>query len=160
MKISTKYITRAGIIAAIYCAITILISPFAFGPIQIRISEAMTILPAIFPSAIPGLFVGCLLSNTLGMTMGLTGLPDVIFGSLATLIAAWLSYLLRSKTYLAPLPPIIVNGVVIGYLLYYMFNYPLIETMLTVAAGQAIACYAIGLPLLLILKKRMKNIPK
>ena len=151
---TTRYITQAALIAAVYAALTIALAPISYGPMQVRVSEALTVLPAFFPSAVPGLFVGCILANTLGPGAGIL---DIIFGSLATLTAAWLSYLLRKKTVLVPLPPVVINGFVIGFLLNYVYGYPLIETMLWVAAGQAVACYVLGTPLMLWFKKR-KNI--
>lgn len=150
-KTSTKYITQAALIAAAYTALTLLLAPISYGAVQVRISEALTVLPAIFPSAIPGLFVGCLLANTLGPSAGIL---DIVFGSLATLLAAFLSYLLRNKTWLVPLPPVVINGLVIGWLLHYAYGLPLVETMLYVAAGQFAACYILGTPLLLWFKKR------
>lgn len=159
MKITTKYITRAAIIAAIYCAlnIAVAITPLgylSYGPVQIRVSEAMTVLPAIIPAAIPGLFIGCLLSNIIGVAFGLGGgMLDVIFGSLATLVAAFLSYKLRDKKYLVPLPPVIINALVVGSILSYVLNWPLGYAILAVGAGQAIACYVLGLPLLSAMKK-------
>lgn len=159
-KNTTRYITQAALIASIYTAISLTpgISAISFGPMQIRIAEALTVLPAVFPAAIPGLFVGCLITNTIGVTMGLgAGILDVIFGSLATLSAAWLSYLLRKKTYLVPLPPVLINAVVVGMLLHFVIGFPLVETMLWVGAGQIAACYVLGIPLLLWFKKR-KNI--
>lgn len=162
-KINTGYITRAAIIASIYTGLNLLMAltplgKFAFGPIQIRVSEAMTVLPALFPPAIPGLFIGCLLSNIIGMAFGLSaGIMDVIFGSLATLIAAYSTYLLRNKKFLIPLPPVVINAVVIGYILHYVSNLPLLITIAEIAVGQTIACYAIGLPLYRALKKRIKQ---
>ena len=158
-KINIHYLTRAAIIAAIYTAITLIavMTPFGtfiFGPIQIRISEALTVLPALFPSAIPGLFVGCLVTNIIGAATGLAGgALDIVFGSLATLLAAYLSYKLRRYKWLVPLPPVIINALVIGWVLHYVFELSLIATMLTVGAGQAIACYLLGLPLLLVLER-------
>lgn len=162
----TKYVTRAAMIAAIYCALTVAVvmtplGKLAFGPVQIRVSEALTVLPAVFGSAVPGLFIGCLLSNIIGASMGLAaGWMDVVFGSLATLVSAWLSYRLRRHTYLVPLPPVIINAVVVGLLLHYVFELPLVATMLSVGAGQAIACYGLGLPLLLTFKKRKEAIDR
>jgi uncharacterized membrane protein len=108
MNFSTKYIAQVGIIAALYAAITILLAPISYGPIQVRVSEALTVLPFLTPAAVPGLFLGCLVANVYG---GL-GLPDIIGGSLCTLLAAFLTYLV-SKTrrpILAPVPPIVVNS--------------------------------------------------
>ena len=100
-------IVQAALIAAIYVVLTYFISAFnlASGAIQVRISEALTILPVFTPAAIPGLFIGCLLSNLLTGCMPL----DVVFGSLATLIGACGTYALRKHKWLAPLPPIVAN---------------------------------------------------
>ena len=163
MKLNTKFIVHAGIIAALYSALVILgtftpIGFINFGPIQLRISEALTVLPYFTPAAIPGLFVGCLISNLVGTAAGVAMLPDVIFGSLATLAAAYASWLLRKRKWLVPLPPVIINAVVVGLLLTYVYgiNAPLIVNMLTVGAGQVIACYVLGMILLYSLDKRKK----
>lgn len=162
-KINTKYITQAAVVAAIYTALNVLMSitplgSLAFGPIQFRISEAMTVLPAVMPAAIPGLFIGCLLSNIFGVVLGWgAGIVDVIFGSLATLLAAWLSYKLRDKLYLVPMPPVVVNAVVVGLILHYVLGFPLLSSMLTVGLGQLVVCYVLGMPLLLSMKKHQKH---
>ena len=162
MKINTKFIVQASVIAALYSVLVIAgtftpIGFINFGPIQLRISEALTVLPYFTPAAIPGLFIGCLVSNVVGTAVGVM-LPDIIFGSLATLAAAYASWLLRKQKWLVPLPPIIINAVVVGLLLTYVYgiNVPLIINMLTVGAGQAIACYGLGMILLLALDKRRK----
>lgn len=158
-KIDAKYIARAGIIAALYAAVTLVavatpIGTFMFGPIQVRVSEALTVLPALTSAAIPGLFIGCLLTNIIGSFFGVTGgALDIVFGSLATLLAAWLSYLVRDKKWLVPLPPVVVNAVVVGLVLHFAFEYPLWATMGTVGLGQIAACYVLGMPLLLVLEK-------
>ena len=104
------FLTQAAVIAAIYVVLTIFISAFnlASGAIQVRISEALTILPFFTPAAIPGLAIGCLLSNLL------TGAAvyDVVFGSLATLLGAVGTYLLRKHKFLCTLPPVIANMVI------------------------------------------------
>jgi uncharacterized membrane protein len=148
------FVARAALIAAAYTALTMLFAPVSFGHIifQIRVSEALTVLPALYISSIPGLFVGCIVSNILGGF----GPVDIIFGSLATLIAAVLSRFLRKYTFLVPLPPVIVNALIVGtYLKYiYLQEIPLIASIGWVALGQLIACYALGLPLLFVFKKR------
>ena len=78
------FMAQAAMIAAIYVVLTMLGASFAFGEVQIRFSEALTILPAITPAGIPGVFLGCLISNILGGAI----LPDIIFGSITTLIGA------------------------------------------------------------------------
>ena len=147
----TKYLIQASVIAAVYAAVTLLLAPFSYGLMQIRVSEALTVLPYFTPAAVPGLFVGCLIANTLSPI----GMADLIFGSLASLAAAWLSYKLRSKPLLVPAPPVVINAVVIGALLYYVYGIPapLPACMAWVAAGQAAACYILGYPLLCCLKK-------
>jgi len=145
---SSKIIVRIALIAAIYAAITIVMAPFSYGPVQVRVSEAMTVLPFLFPESVLGLFIGCLLANIYGGY----GLVDIVFGSLATLAAA---YLTRKMPHwlLAPLPPVVVNAVVVGLMLHYVAGFPLVETMIWVGLGQVAACYLLGLPLLYFLKK-------
>ncbi len=163
---SARFITYAAIIASVYTVLTLLpmifgIGMISFGQIQIRFSEALTILPAFTPAAIPGLFIGCVISNFVGVTMGLgAGVLDIIFGSLATLIAAYLSYLLRNKKWLVPLPPVIINAVVIGALLSYVYELPLLAIMMWVGLGQIGACYIIGMPLHFLLDKHKNTIFK
>ncbi len=151
---NTKFLIQAAIIAAIYATLTIVLMPFSYGVMQVRVSEALTILPFFTPAAIPGLFIGCLVANMVGPY----GLMDMVLGSAATLLAAVFSYYLRSKPLLVPLPPVITNGIMIGCMLYYAYSVPLplIACILWVAAGQLIACYLIGYPLLRILKKYKK----
>ena len=94
------FLAQAAMIAAIYVVLTVLGASLAFGEVQIRFAEALTILPVFTPAAIPGLFIGCLLGNILGGAI----LPDIIFGSIATLIGAVFTRMLRNKSkYLAPL---------------------------------------------------------
>jgi len=126
--------------------------PLSYGVMQVRVSEALTVLPALTPAAIPGLFVGCFVSNMLGPN----GMIDMILGSGATLLAAIASYKLRKRALLVPLPPVLANGFIIGPMLYYVYAVPvpLWACILWVALGEAIACYAIGLPLLKYMSKR------
>ena len=138
------FVAQAALIAAIYVVLTYFISAFnlASGAIQVRISEALTILPAFTPAAIPGLAIGCFLSNLL------TGcLPmDVLFGSLATLIGAVGSYLFRKHKWLVPLPPVVANTVIVPFVLAYVYgaegSIPFF--MLTVGIGEVISCYVLG----------------
>ena len=90
---NVAFMTQAAMIAAIYVVLTYVFAPFSFGEVQIRIAEALTILPVFTPAAIPGLFVGCIVGNILGGAI----LPDIIFGSIATLIGAFFTYQLRNK---------------------------------------------------------------
>jgi uncharacterized membrane protein len=156
MNQKTRFIAEAAVIAAIYAVLTYVLAPISYGQIQVRISEALTVLPMFTPAAIPGLFIGCLLANILGPN----GIIDIIFGSLATLIAAFLSYKLKERKYLVPLPPVLINAVVIGYIISYLYELPLIMSMLWVGVGQTVACYGIGYPLLLLLDKNRGKIFK
>ena len=145
------FICQAAVIAALYVVLTYVFSAFASGVIQVRVSEALTILPAFTPAAIPGLVIGCLLSNTL------TGcvLLDIIFGSVATLIGALGSYALRRHTWLAPIPPIVSNMIIVPFVLRFAYGatdaFPFM--IATVGAGEIISCYLLGMILYGALKK-------
>lgn len=144
-KKSTLFLTQAAMIAAIYVVLTYIFQPFGFMDVQVRIAEALTILPLFTPAAIPGLFVGCFLGNLLGGAI----LVDVIFGSLTTLVAAILSYLLRGNKYLVTLPPILLNTLVVPFILKFGYGLPLpiLLMMLTVGLGEVISCGILGLGL-------------
>lgn len=144
----TRFIVEAALIAAMYAALTILI-PGGSGQVQVRVSEALTVLPYFMPSAIPGLFAGCLLANII---VGVS-LYDVVFGSLATLAAACLTRKMPTK-HLAPLPPVVVNAVVVAFILNISLNAPLPATMGFVAVGEIIACYGLGYPLMLLIERQ------
>ncbi|MCR5484467.1 MAG: QueT transporter family protein [Clostridiales bacterium] len=152
-KNSSLNIAYAAIIAAMYVALTMLAQAFglASGAIQVRLSEALTILPYFTPAAIPGLFVGCIIANLV------TGcaLWDIVFGSLATLIGAVGTYLLRKFKWLAPVPPIVSNTVIVPFVLRYVYGIPdaLPYLCLTVGAGEVISCGILGMILLFALKK-------
>ena len=145
------FICQAAVIAALYVVLTYVFSAFASGVIQVRVSEALTILPAFTPAAIPGLVIGCLLSNTL--TGGV--LLDIIFGSVATLIGALGSYALRRHTWLVPIPPIVSNMIIVPFVLRFAYGatdaFPFM--IATVGAGEIISCYLLGMILYGALKK-------
>jgi len=147
-----RFIAEASAIAAMYAVLTILI-PGGSGQIQIRVSEALTVLAFFTPAAIPGLFAGCLTAN---LFVG-AGIYDIIFGSLATLVAAILTNRIPSR-YLAPLPPVIVNAVVVAFVLNATIQAPLLITMGFVALGEIIACYGLGYPLMLFMEKQRGRI--
>lgn len=165
------FIVQAAVIAAVYVVLTYFISAFnlASGAIQVRISEALCILPFFTPAAIPGLFLGCLLSNLL------TGciIWDVVFGSLATLLGALGTWLISgrpsqgssvsssaSRKWLAPLPPIAANTLIVPFVLYYAYHFPgsIPYFMLTVGIGEIISCGILGFILLNVLNKYKKYI--
>ena len=143
---ATRRLARGAVIAALYTALTLLLAPISYGQLQIRLSEAMTLLPILLPEAVPALAVGCLLSNILG---GCTIL-DIVFGTLATLLAALCTHRLRGKFWLAAAMPVLFNGVIVGAVVHYCYSpaFPLLLCMLTVAIGEAIACMIVG-PLLI-----------
>lgn len=145
------YITQAAVIAAIYTVLVMIFSFTSFGPIQFRIAEALTVLPYFTPAAIPGVAIGCFLSALLNGAPAL----DLVFGSLATLIAAILSYLLRRYKFLVPIPPIIINALVIPWVLKtaYGASEAVPFMMLTVGAGELIAAGILGFVLLLALDR-------
>ena len=169
---STKKIVYAAFIAALYATLTLAIAPLGYGPVQFRVSEALTILPFFSSFSVFGLTIGCLISNIISPY----GILDLILGSLATLIAAIITYKigksgLKFKRYLAPLPAVIVNGIIIGILLNLSLpNKPiftsllgislntkeLIPTMLLIAFEELIPCYLIGLPLLFLIEKNSR----
>lgn len=138
----TRALARGAIIAAIYAALTLLLAPISYGEVQIRISEALTLLPILMPEAIPALAIGCLLANILG---GCT-IFDIVFGTLATLLAAVCTRKLRDRYWLAAAMPVIFNGVIVGAVVHFCYApaMPLILCMLSVAAGEAVACFAVG----------------
>ncbi len=149
-------LVQGAIVAAIYAALT-LVWPLSIGPVQCRISEALCVLPYLMPSAVPGLFVGCLIGNLISGAVAL----DVVFGSLATLLAALCTYFMgkhKLPTWLAPLPSVVINALVVGAVLTYCYEYGLSYglAVLQVGGGQAIACFVLGLPLLQLLIRNPK----
>ncbi|MBP7402377.1 MAG: QueT transporter family protein [Clostridia bacterium] len=168
-KTATLRITQVAVVTAAYVLLTLPFAQFAFGPIQFRLAEAMAVLPAVFPAAIPGLFLGCLLANLFNPNN--LGPIDIVFGSLATLLAGYatwhISRMLRSA---APIvrrlaclaPPIVINALVVGTYLPFL----LLEeggkvtlglaafNILTVGLSEAVVVFLVGLPLLAALEKK------
>lgn len=141
---SVTFLTQAAMIAAVYVVLTYLFAPFSFGEIQVRVSEALTILPLFTPAAIPGLFIGCLIGNILGGAI----LPDIIFGSAATLIGAVFTCKLRnSRPLLGAVPPIAANTVIVPFVLRYGYGImlPVPFMMATVGIGEIISCGVLGM---------------
>lgn len=151
-NINVLFMAQAAMIAAIYVVITMVFAPFSYGEVQVRLSEALTILPVFTPAAIPGLFIGCLISNILGGCI----LPDILLGSLATLIGAIFTYSLRNQSkYLAPVPPILANALIVPFILRFGYQVPLPIPfmMLTVGIGEVISCGLLGMILYTALHK-------
>ncbi|MBO4929180.1 MAG: QueT transporter family protein [Clostridia bacterium] len=141
---NTRFLTQSGAIAAVYVLLTMLAAALGLdsGAVQLRLSEALTILPVFTPAAVPGLFIGCLLSNLLAGGV----IWDVIFGSLATLLGAIGTRLLRKKRWLACLPPILANVLIIPFVLTYAYGIPggIPWFMFTVGMGEVLSCGLLG----------------
>lgn len=153
-KNKVMIISQGAIIAALYVALTHIsnIAGLASGAIQIRLSEALTVLPVFTPAAIPGLFIGCLLSN---LTTGC--IPwDIIGGSAATLIGAIGTYALRKYPLAASIPPIIANAVIVPFVLAYAYGFEgtIPYFMLTVGIGEIICCGVMGTLLMSALRRK------
>ncbi len=146
MKITVKRLVRGAVIAALYTVLTTFTAPISFGPIQFRISEALTVLPFIMPEAVLGLTIGCFISNLL-----VSNIFDIIFGTLATFVAALITAKIR-KMWLAPLPAIFANGLIVGFVITVMTMKltlsSFLVTALSVALSEGIICYCLGIPLL------------
>lgn len=154
-RFTIRQLTTAAIIAAAYAALTLLLPIPQYGGVQLRVAEAMTVLPFFFPEAIPGLAVGCFLANLLGSPYVL----DWIFGTLATLLAALWTSRIKARA-LAPLPPVVCNAVIVGAEIAYFATldgaafWPAYAfNALTVGLGEAIACFVLGTLLLRALER-------
>lgn len=158
-KNKVTFLTQAAIIAALYVVLTFFANALGLAnySIQVRFSEALTILPLFTPAAIPGLYVGCLLSNILTGCIAW----DILLGPIATLSGALGTYFLRKKsTWLAPLPPILANTIIVPFLLAYAYQFEgsIPYFMLTVGIGEIISCGILGMLLYSALKKHTKYI--
>lgn len=149
-SIDTRFLCMSAIIAALYAALTLMLPVLSYGAWQCRLSEALTLLPLVLPQSVPGLFVGCLVANLLSPV----GVWDVLFGSLATLLAALGTHALRKHPLLAAACPVIANGLIVGGMLSVVYTLPAALTMIQVAAGEALAV-AVGYVLLKALKGKI-----
>ena len=140
----------SALIAAIYVVLTIIFAPISFGAVQVRIAEALTVLPMFTAAAVPGLFLGCLIGNLLGGAV----VWDIFLGSLATLIGAIGSYLLKDKRWLVPVPPIVSNSLIIPFILKYAYGYdlPIPVLILYILIGELLGCFVLGEMLISVLK--------
>ncbi len=152
MKLESKTIASVAIIGSLYASLTIVLAPLSYGPVQIRFSESLTVLPYLFPEAILGLYFGCMAANIFGGY----GPIDIFGGSFITLLAAVFTFASRrfSRPWLAPLPPVILNALGVSLYLHYLADMPYWITVINIGLGQFISCYVIGLPLLYLLLKR------
>lgn len=165
MNRDLKRLALIAMIAAIYTVVSLALAPLTYGGVQVRVAESLTLLPVLSSISIYGVTLGCLITNFIGALTGVNilGMVDVLVGTLATLIAAYLSYRLRKKLWfkqpiLAALMPVIINGLVIGLELAYVITpNALWEGWLIfgaqVAVGELIAVVVLGLPLISALKK-------
>ena len=156
-KARTLYLTQAACIAALYVILTLLSNLFglASGAIQIRLSEMLCLFPIFMPAAIPGVAIGCLLANLLTGAVWL----DVLVGPIATLIGALGTYWLRKYRWLAPLPPVLSNALIIPFVLAYGYGVEdaIWLMMLTVGAGELISVYGLGMLLLKAVSPALKE---
>lgn len=146
MNKKVLFIVHAAVIAALYVVLTLIANALGLAnyAIQVRFSEALSILPLFTPAAIPGLFIGCILSNFLTGCL----LWDIVFGSIATLLGALGTYYLRHfPKWLAPLPPIIANTVIVPFVLAYVYHFEgsIPYFMTTVGIGEIISCGVLGI---------------
>jgi uncharacterized membrane protein len=152
-------IAYAGIIAALYATLTIILAPISFGVYQVRVAEALAVLPFLFRSAPVGLFIGCLIANIYGGY----GVQDIIFGSLLTLMAGYLTYFcakiksVHLGMILAPLPPVLLNGFGVAVYLSEMTGMSYFFVVQMIGLGEMAACYLLGLPLLIFLRSRIRK---
>jgi uncharacterized membrane protein len=174
----TRYVAQAGVIAAVYAAFTLVViqNPLGYGPVQFRLSEALTVVACFTPAAIPGLWIGVAAANSFMISQfGVLGLLDVVFGSLATLLGAMWTWRFRERRLLALAGPVVANALIVpaylpallsqlagldfyrvpilgidvsgAFLPMYLFG------VVTVGLGQALVVYGLGLPLLGALKR-------
>lgn len=155
---ATKKLVVSAFVGACYAAMTILLAPISYGAVQFRISEALTVVPYVLPSSAWGIFVGCFIANIFSPSASIL---DIVFGSLASLLAGVITSRVKNK-WLAPLPPVVINAVVVGAIIAYvsapnaaLVAFPAIA--LSVGIGELVVCYALGMPLLFALI-RMKTL--
>ncbi|MCF6464153.1 QueT transporter family protein [Clostridium sp. Cult1] len=156
---NTKYLTKASLIAGIYLVLVLIQIPMgnlAFGPIQLRIAEGLTLLPLVETAAIPGLFVGCLVANFLLTPYSAFGLIDILGGSLVTLIAAYLTSKMPNKV-LGALPPIVLNAVIVSIWVSYFTNISYLYTVLGIGAGETASVAIFGTLILSVYSKATKH---
>ena len=153
-----RYLVVTGVIAGLYTTLTLVLAPISYGMVQCRLSEALTVLAAYTPAAIPGLTIGCVFANLLGGSQPL----DIVVGSFATFLAAWLSYRLRNIRFgglpiLSTIPPVVCNAVIIGVEMTLLMGPRTFTTLFLwmgwVGLGQLVACVGGGLLLAYSFKK-------
>ncbi len=151
-KMKTRTVVMSAVIGAIYVVLTVVLAPISYGAVQFRVSEALCVLPFLYPPCIPGLVIGCVISNLIGSTV-----IDAVFGSIATLLAALWTAKLKNK-WLTPIPMTVLNGVIVGIVITQMmapenFLVTFIPIAASVAAGEIAVGYVLGIPLLALFSK-------
>ncbi len=149
---SIRSLVLSGLVAAAYAVVTVLLAPVSYGPLQFRVSEALTVLPFFLPQSVPGLFLGCLVANLWGGF----GVLDVVFGSAATLLAAVMTSRMPN-IWLAALPPVLVNALLVGGYLSFLLKIPFWTCALYIGTGQAAVCFFLGIPLAFFIRRRMEK---
>lgn len=155
-KNKTRKLVVSALVASLYAVITLVLGAISYGPIQFRIAEIMILLPFIKKDYILGLTIGCFVANIIGPY----GVPDIIFGTIATFLSAYAVYLtskyIKNKLSLliASIWPTIINGVVIGFMLNKFFGVPMTLGMLQVALGEFVVITIVGVPLYKSLEKK------
>ncbi|MGI5970671.1 MAG: QueT transporter family protein [Oscillospiraceae bacterium] len=153
-NLKLRRLASSAVLAALYASLTVALAGISYGEVQFRIAEALCVLPFFLPETAWGLFVGCIIANIVGGN----GLPDIVFGSLSTLLACFITSKIRIK-WLAPLPPVLINAAAVGAMLamlYYpaeLFWESFGICALSVGFGEAVVCYGLGLPLILVLER-------
>ncbi|MEG2786234.1 MAG: QueT transporter family protein [Romboutsia sp.] len=157
MSKSTKKLVTTALVAAIYAVLTLVLGAISYGPIQFRIAELMVLLPFIKKDYIWGLTIGCFLANIIGPY----GVPDIVFGTIATFLSVYAVYLtskiMKGKKYallVASIWPTLINAIVIGFMLNIFFGLPLVLSMLQVGFGQFVVITILGVPLYKSLKSK------
>ena len=165
MKMSPRALAKTAMIAAIYTVLCVALAPFTYGSVQVRVSEALTLLPVLSADAIPGVALGCAIANAIGFATGanILGFADILFGTAATLVAALLTRALRGVRikgvpFAAAIPPVLLNALVVGGELTWLISggwNPAVFALqaLSVGLGELIACVVLGLPMLRFIEK-------
>lgn len=160
-KKTVQRLARTAIIAALYAAITLVLAPISYGAVQFRVSEIMVLLAFFDPFYIGGLTLGCFISNILGPN----GIADIIFGTFATFISVYAISLtgkyINNNTkalVVASLWPTIFNGLIIGWMLNYLYQLPLVLSMGEVALGEFVVVTIVGVPIVKFIQNKYKNL--
>lgn len=164
---SSKRMARCGLIAALYTTLCMVLAPVSFGAVQVRLAEALCLLPVFGADYILGVTLGCFVSNLLGVSMGTTVALDILFGTLATFFACVFTWLLRHFRIFglalpAAIPPVLFNAVIIGLEISFFFpdgaiTLPLILlNMFSIGLGEVISCCLLGTALVRLIERNRR----